>query len=126
MVDDNPVNVMLMKGYLKNLGCACIAAHNGREAVDFLAGNAVLCVFMDCQMPVMDGFEATGEIRRLEGEARHTRIIAMTASALVGDREKCLAAGMDDYISKPVNLAQVKGLIEDMRAGRERAAANRC
>jgi signal transduction histidine kinase/CheY-like chemotaxis protein len=116
VVDDNAVNLMLMKSYLKKLGCACLTARNGREAVDLLADRPVWCVFMDCQMPVLDGFEATAEIRDREGEGRHTPIIAMTASALPGDREKCLAAGMDDYLSKPVSMAQVKTLLENLGA----------
>ena len=116
VVDDNPVNLLVMKRYLEKLGCACLTARNGREAIDLLDGQRVLGVFMDCQMPVMDGFEATAEIRRFEGECRHTRIIAMTASALPEDREKCLAAGMDDYISKPVTMAQVSVLLEGLGA----------
>ena len=114
VVDDNAVNLMVMKGYLKKLGYNCLTAKNGREAVDVLADREVCGVFMDCQMPVMDGFEATLEIRRREGEGRHTRIIAMTASALPQDREKCLAAGMDAYLSKPVAMVQVKGLLEGL------------
>jgi len=116
VVDDNPVNLLMMKSYLKKLGCVCLTARNGREAVDLLADRRVRGVFMDCQMPVMDGFDATTEIRQREGTARHTRIIAMTASALPEDREKCLAAGMDDYLSKPVTMAQVKALLEDLGA----------
>jgi signal transduction histidine kinase/CheY-like chemotaxis protein len=116
VVDDNAVNLLLMKSYLKKLGCVCLTARNGREAVDLLADRRVWGVFMDCQMPIMDGFEATAEIRRREGEGRRTRIIAMTASALPKDREKCMAAGMDDYLSKPVALAQVKALLENLGA----------
>lgn len=123
VVDDNPVNVMVMKAFLQKLGCPCFTAKDGREAVDFLVGHDVLAVFMDCQMPVMDGYEATAEIRRREGSGRHTRIIAMTASALLGDREKCLAAGMDDYMSKPVVMDRVKALLEDLRAGHDTVTA---
>jgi len=122
VVDDNVVNLQVMKAYLKKLGCVCFSAQNGQEAVDFLAGHQVAGVFMDCQMPVMDGFEATAEIRRREGQGPRTQIIAMTASALPEDREKCLAAGMDGYIAKPVNMAQVKGLIETLCAGRAEMA----
>ena len=114
VVDDHPMNLKLMQGFIQKLGCTCLIARNGREAIEAWASRPVTAVFMDCQMPVMDGFEATAEIRRLEGGTRHTPIIAMTANALTGDREKCLAAGMDDYMSKPVKLAQLKALIETL------------
>jgi signal transduction histidine kinase/CheY-like chemotaxis protein len=116
VVDDNPVNRKVMQGFLKKLGWNCFTANDGREAVEFLDGRDVEIVFMDCQMPIMDGFEATAEIRRREAGVRRTRIVAITANAMVGDREKCLAGGMDDYLSKPVVLAQVKTLLESLPA----------
>ena len=116
VVDDHPMNLKLMEGFIRKLGCGCLIARNGREAVEVWAQQPVTAVFMDCQMPVMDGFEATAEIRRLEGAERHTPIIAMTANALAGDREKCLAAGMDEYMSKPVKLTQLRTLIEGLEA----------
>jgi signal transduction histidine kinase/ActR/RegA family two-component response regulator len=114
IVDDNPVNIMVMENFLRKQGFVTFTARNGQEAVDFLAEHHVAAVFMDIQMPVMDGFDATAEIRRLEGTARHTPIIAMTASALNGDRERCLACGMDDYVSKPVIFSKVLDLLRQI------------
>jgi CheY-like chemotaxis protein len=121
VVEDNPVNRQVAVGMLAKLGCRCDMATNGQEAVEALARQDYQLVFMDCQMPVMDGFAATAEIRRREGERRHTPIIALTANAMAGDRERCLAAGMDDYVSKPItqgDLAQAIGRFEDQRPGR--------
>jgi CheY-like chemotaxis protein len=112
VVDDNPINRKVMQGFLKRHSWNCFTASDGREAVDFLSNRSVDIIFMDCQMPTMDGFEATAEIRRREAGVRHTRIVAMTASAMLGDREKCLAGGMDDYLSKPVVPAELKTLLE--------------
>lgn len=78
-------------------------------------GKAYDLIFMDCQMPVMDGYEATRKIREAEGNEKHTPIIAMTAYAMQGDREKCMEAGMDDYISKPISLDVVYKFLNPMQ-----------
>jgi len=104
VVDDNKINQMVAEGILSKLGFQTHTAENGRTAIEKLAENRYSMVLMDCQMPVMDGFEATKAIQEMASTNKNYNlpIIAMTANAIQGDREKCLAAGMDDYISKPL------------------------
>lgn len=114
LVEDNPVNQAVASGMLHELGCGVDIAVNGLEALGRLKEKNYDLVLMDCQMPEMDGFEATREIRRLEAEKRGSRripIIAMTAHALQTDRQKCLDAGMDEYLSKPVKLSALQAMV---------------
>ena len=112
LAEDNAVNQMLAVHLLEKIGYRADVVENGLDAVDRVRGGRYDLVLMDCQMPEMDGYQATAEIRRLEAGKRHTNIVAVTANAMLGDREKCLKAGMDDYLSKPIQLAQLKSVLE--------------
>lgn len=112
LVEDNEINRRFFIKLLNIRNLFCDEACNGEEAVEAFANRDYDLVFMDCQMPVMDGYEATRQIRILEGEGRHTVVIAMTAFAMEGDAEKCYEAGMDDYLSKPINLQNVLDMLQ--------------
>ncbi len=110
VVEDNAVNQKVAQGLLKKFGVQVDLAANGEEAINSLENLPFDLVFMDCQMPIMDGYEATQKIRHSESKVRNREIpiIAMTANSMEGDREKCLAVGMNDFISKPVNPNKVQ------------------
>jgi len=120
LVEDNDVNRQVAQRLLTLSGVSFSLAENGKEAVDALAARSFDAVLMDCQMPIMDGYTATRVLRQREAETGGTRvpIIAMTANAMAGDREKCLGVGMDDYLSKPLNRALLEQTLRKwLRAG---------
>ena len=111
LVEDNPVNLMVGQRLLSVLGVDCDTAHNGEVALLRMSASRYDLVLMDCQMPVVDGYTATRrwrEAEELTGDGNHLPIIAMTANAMAGDRQKCLDAGMDDYLAKPVTRAELE------------------
>ncbi len=113
IVEDNVVNQRVATRMLEKFGCRVDVAANGEEAIEATAREVYDLVFMDCQMPVMDGYAATRSIRLREGHTgQYLPIIAMTANAMPGDREKCLDAGMDDYLSKPVDHNRLLTLLQ--------------
>ena len=108
LVEDNTVNQILALALLKKMGIDAQLAKNGQEALQKLNEEAFDLVLMDCQMPIMDGYEATRQLRKMPSPLAKTPVVAMTANAIKGDDEKCFAAGMDDYMTKPINPAILK------------------
>ncbi len=111
VAEDNPVNQKVAARMLEKLGCKVDVVNTGKEAVELWEQKGHDVVFMDVHMPVMDGFEATSEIRNREAGARRTPIVAITAAAMRGDRDRCLAAGMDDYVAKPVKVDTLREVL---------------
>ncbi|MGB9984196.1 ATP-binding protein [Herbaspirillum sp. AP21] len=112
LVEDNVMNQKVAVYQLNAMGYAVEIASNGAEALEKLAQRNYALILMDCQMPVLDGYETTRRIRRMQGELMHTPIVAMTANAMAGDREQCLEAGMDDYLTKPLLRSQLAAMLE--------------
>ncbi|WP_211462092.1 EAL domain-containing protein [Collimonas silvisoli] len=113
VVDDNRTNQVVASSMLATSGCRCESASNGWEAIDAVQRSRFDLILMDCNMPEMDGYEVTSRIRNFEEpEGRRTPIVAMTANTQAGDVEKCLAAGMDDYLAKPITLIELRHKLE--------------
>ena len=123
VVEDNPINQLVAQGLLHSLGFEVDVAVDGREALAALESRSYDVVLMDCHMPEMDGYEATAELRRREGDGPRTPVIAMTAA--VQREERCLAAGMDDFMAKPVDLQLLKAKLTRWTAGCAQAGPNR-
>ena len=122
VAEDNETNQEVAVGMLQKLGCEVTLAVNGEKAIEAISETSFDIILMDCQMPVMDGYQATAAIRLMEkkeGSVKHIPIIALTANALEGDRERCLAAGMDDYISKPFKQENILKIFERLFHGKK-------
>jgi CheY-like chemotaxis protein len=114
LVEDNPINQMVAQKMLEKFGLKATLADNGVEALKLLKEQIFDLVLMDCQMPEMDGFDATREIRKLDIKTLYDKrlpVVAMTANVMSGDRERCLEVGMDDYIGKPVQRDQLETVL---------------
>jgi CheY-like chemotaxis protein len=115
LADDAHVNRVVGAALLERLGCVVDVVANGAEAVDAVRRTRYDAILMECVMPVMDGYAAAARIRGLQTDGRHTPIIAITASATAADRQRCLAAGMDDYLSKPLDQAALARVLARCR-----------
>lgn len=124
LVEDNPINQAVAIAMLKKLGCSVDVAENGLRAVEMAGQSDYHIVIMDCMMPVMDGYQATVEIRRFELSAGgRVPIVALTANATTYDRPRCLEAGMDDYMTKPVSIEALYTMLYRWVGVSESAAA---
>ncbi|MCA9661104.1 MAG: response regulator, partial [Myxococcales bacterium] len=111
VVEDEPVNREIVTAMLEHLGCTVDAVSGGREAIERARGDAYDAIMMDCRMPEVDGFAATAAIRALEGGASRAPIVALTANAMESDRDRCIAAGMDEFLAKPVTFEELEKVL---------------
>jgi CheY-like chemotaxis protein len=123
IVEDNPINQRVAAILVSKLGFTTDLAGHGGEAVEMVQKQNYDLILMDCQMPVMDGFEATKAIRKMNGAVSRTPIIAVTANVASGQREKCLEAGMNDYVPKPINREVLEKVIDKWSAQSDQQAA---
>lgn len=124
LAEDNPANIEVASALLEDLGCWVYVARNGLEALRALDLHSYDLILMDCQMPSISGYEATRRIRQRNDDCRTIPIVALTAHALAGDRDQCLAAGMNDYLSKPIDRGQLREALEKWCNDSLRRAAN--
>jgi CheY-like chemotaxis protein/HPt (histidine-containing phosphotransfer) domain-containing protein len=117
LVEDNAINQRVARRFLERLGCEVQVVGDGQQAVDAFQRNAYGFILMDMQMPVMDGIEATQRIRELERGGRRTPIVALTANAMMGTLERCLEAGMDDYLTKPLDISRLQDVLDRFMNG---------
>ena len=125
LVEDNPVNQSVIEAMLRSLGLAVCTAEDGLEAVERVSRQRFAAVLMDCRLPHLDGYEATRRIRQLPNGAG-LPIIALTANALQGERERCMAAGMDDYLSKPLRRTELQRVLQRWLPGQTTATGDKC
>jgi CheY-like chemotaxis protein len=112
LAEDNAINQLVALDTLAVLGYRADLARDGTQAVEMACRRPYQAILMDCEMPGLDGYAATGELRRREGAARHTPVIALTAGTLDEDRRRCLDAGMDDYLTKPLDPAALDAALD--------------
>jgi two-component system sensor histidine kinase/response regulator len=122
VAEDNAVNQLVATAMLTRLGYQVDVVANGQEAVQAFERSSYVAVLMDCRMPVMNGYEASEEIRRREAPGHHIPIVALTASAINGDEERCRAAGMDDYVTKPVTVDRLASVLGALTKAQEQRA----
>lgn len=122
VVEDNPVSQKVAQAMLHKLGCEVQVASGGKQALAMVQREVFDVVFMDCQMPEMDGYETTAAIRKLEGPAAQLPIVALTANAMPGDREICLQAGMDEYLAKPATIESLRSMLHRLKGMPKQAA----
>jgi two-component system sensor histidine kinase/response regulator len=117
LVEDNPINQRVARRFLERLGCEVHVVDDGAQGVEAHQRERWSFILMDMQMPVMDGLEATRRIRALEGDGPRTPIVALTANAMMGQLERCLEAGMDDYLTKPLDISRLQDVLDRFIAG---------